>query len=105
LAPQWNIATPIYVTKLQLPTLDSVGRSSLGKSDRPPKEYVPGTLRSWQGQYYYIPNNYKQKFFELCMLILERPQPPEQKNQPAGQINKLTRQLRARPENNLIPFF
>ena len=35
-------------------------------------DYVPGTLRTWEGHQYYVPIGYKQAYFDLCMGLVSR---------------------------------
>ena len=42
-------------------------RIHLAKSD-----YIPGTLKRWRSQTYYIPSEYKQAYFDLCMALFRR---------------------------------
>jgi hypothetical protein len=38
----------------------------------PAGECVPGTLRRWNGKTYYVPEAYKQEFFDLCFSLISR---------------------------------
>ncbi len=35
-------------------------------------DYVPGTLKKWRGKQYYVPMQYKQAYFDLCVSLVSR---------------------------------
>ena len=35
-------------------------------------DYIPGTLKEWHGREYYIPCEYKQAYFDLCLALIGR---------------------------------
>jgi hypothetical protein len=47
-----------------------------------PSQYVPGTLRKWEGAYYYVPVEFKQAYFDLCLNLMKRKAPPTTGNAP-----------------------
>lgn len=68
---------------------DSSEVRSLQRCSRPPGSYVPGTLRRWNGEWYCIPQAYAQKYFELCMLILDQPQLKSKADETARGVQQL----------------
>jgi hypothetical protein len=68
---------------------DSSKVFSLCHSVQPPSSYVPGTLKRWNGEWYYIPEAFAQKYFELCMLIRDQPIVTSQTEQTARGVQQL----------------
>jgi hypothetical protein len=73
--------------------LESSTVHSLQHGPQRPRTYVPGTLRRWNNEWYWICPSYAEKYFELCMLILDQPQSKDK----TDQIAKGVRDLRKRP--------
>jgi hypothetical protein len=73
--------------------LESSKVHSLQHGPQRPSMYVPGTLRRWNNEWYWICPGYAEKYFELGMLILDQPQSKDN----ADQIAKGVRELRKRP--------
>ena len=48
--------------------------SSLEKGKRAPDsgDYIPHTLRRWEGSYYWVPVAYRQEFSDLCLAVVAR---------------------------------
>jgi hypothetical protein len=58
--------------------------------------------RAWEGNWYFIPKGFKDKYFELCMLLMQRPEPPG-RDTLQREITKTVR--KAIIPQNLHPFF
>lgn len=61
-------------TAMRFPTVHFGHFHSLQVSDhKPPKAaYIPHTLRSWDGRWYYIPLDYQQEFSNFCLSLIAR---------------------------------
>ena len=98
---QFKISTPVDISELDFGRIDSL-QSTDDVRHLDSVSYVPGTLRYWKGKWYYIPMPYKQKYFELCMLLMQRPEAPG-KTTLQREISKTVK--KAIIPQNLHPFF
>ena len=66
---------PENATKLILDPKINPIHSLVERDPRTPlneNEYIPGTLKTWGRRQYYIPSEYRQAYFDLCLKLVER---------------------------------
>jgi hypothetical protein len=110
-----NFKSPTQAWKLAssapFPPLDFTNIRSLESTDasNPPNagSYVPGTLKRWGGRYYYIPKAYRQKYFELGLMLMQRPTPAQESaiEQQISRNKTQIRDLQIRQNSFIQPSF
>jgi hypothetical protein len=80
-----NLHLPIPETSNANPSQNQISALNVNNDDmgpvtrvdlskKPPEDsYVPGTLKKWRNNYYYVPISYRQAYFDLCLWFIQRP--------------------------------
>jgi hypothetical protein len=72
---QWNTDNPKAVDFYMHFRRPKTGGPLMCVSHPPTSGYVPGTLVRYDKNWYYVDTAWAQRYWELCMLIMQRPQP------------------------------